>query len=391
MRNLKRRLFQAEEIYKQYNQEEPLLNFLKKFFSKNKKYGKNDRKEISDVLFGFFRSANLSKVVPFDFAAVIGILLQNEQHENLLEQIEETLEWKISSDYYSKTLEQKLDELSAIVKTPIKKHLFPFDLTLSANLNEIDILQRFYSQAHVFLRVVKRTDQVVAELLEANIESTQLGPNTLMVAANSKLEGLRSFIKGGFYIQDLASQKTETYFGAQENEKWWDACCGAGGKSILFKQRNPKTNLVASDVRPSILTNYNKRLSLLGFKPLEFQYNLETSQERPNNAPFDGILLDVPCSGSGTWRSNPEMLTQIFEDDIEDYAEKQLKLATAASKYVKPKGVLVYITCSVFKAENEDVVEKICTELGFRVDKMGLINEAEFNSGILFAARLIKV
>jgi 16S rRNA (cytosine967-C5)-methyltransferase len=109
------------------------------------------------------------------------------------------------------------------------------------------------------------------------------------------------------------------------------------------------------------------------------------------NYEFDGILLDAPCSGSGTWGRTPEMLYYFEKYKIENYVKLQKAIGAQVIKYLKPGKPLIYMTCSVFKAENEDVVNYLTENFDLKLEKMELIKGYESKADSMFVARLTKV
>ena len=104
------------------------------------------------------------------------------------------------------------------------------------------------------------------------------------------------------------------------------------------------------------------------------------------NAPFDVIIDDVPCTGSGTWGRNPEQLFYFDEARIGEYALLQRSIISNAVPHLKQGGALVYITCSVFKQENEENVAFIEQELGLKHVRSGSIPGYELKADSMFAA-----
>jgi 16S rRNA (cytosine967-C5)-methyltransferase len=103
---------------------------------------------------------------------------------------------------------------------------------------------------------------------------------------------------------------------------------------------------------------------------------------------FDGIICDVPCTGSGTWARTPESLYFFDPATLNTYTERGETILRNAVDYLKPDGRLIYITCSVFHAENEAVVEKVAKEKGLHIEQMQLINGIEQKADCLFVAVL---
>src|SRR5690606_14057840 len=108
-----------------------------------------------------------------------------------------------------------------------------------------------------------------------------------------------------------------------------------------------------------------------------------------NDTTFDGIIIDAPCSGSGTWGRTPEILTSFTEDKLKHYSELQKELLENAINYIKPGKPLIYITCSVYKQENEEQVEYLESK-GFKIEEMTYFEGASNGADTLFGARLIR-
>jgi len=103
---------------------------------------------------------------------------------------------------------------------------------------------------------------------------------------------------------------------------------------------------------------------------------------------FDGIILDAPCSGSGTWGRTPEMIAQFNPQKIEFFQKLQQNIARNVVKFLKPGKPLIYITCSAFKAENEDVVEFLVKELGLKLEEQQVLKGYTNKADTMFVARL---
>ena len=154
----------------------------------------------------------------------------------------------------------------------------------------------------------------------------------------------------------------------------------------------PSIELLVSDLRESVLLNLDERFRLAGIrkyhkKELDL---LRNNDQILHHYQFDGIILDAPCTGSGTWGRTPEMLTFFEERKINQFATIQKAIATNVIKYLKPGKPLVYITCSAFAAENEDVVNHLLETLPLTLEKMELIKGYQNNADTMFVARLIK-
>lgn len=183
-------------------------------------------------------------------------------------------------------------------------------------------------------------------------------PEALRIAnAKANLYGLDEFKKGLFELQDFSSQCIGLACSPKPGEMWWDACAGGGGKSLqLASLMKRKGSILATDIREYKLADLKKRAARAAFP------NIRTSEwngkkpDKRRQGIFDGVLVDSPCSSSGRWRRNPDARLIARKEWVDELSETQLSILESASSGVKPGGVLVYATCSMFHRENRDVV-----------------------------------
>lgn len=181
-------------------------------------------------------------------------------------------------------------------------------------------------------------------------------PEALAVTGGLNVYTLESFCSGRFEVQDLASQLIGLVCAPRPGQRWWDCCAGAGGKSLeLAALMNRKGTVVATDIRSYKLEDLRKRSRRAGFPNIEVR---EWDGASPKRANFDGVLVDAPCSCSGTWRRNPDGRWLLAEPELDELAALQLDILSKAAGAVKAGGVLVYATCSMFEAENLAVVKR---------------------------------
>ncbi|MEM4248460.1 MAG: RsmB/NOP family class I SAM-dependent RNA methyltransferase, partial [Candidatus Nanoarchaeia archaeon] len=132
-----------------------------------------------------------------------------------------------------------------------------------------------------------------------------------------------------------------------------------GGKSLqLSSMMKNKGTIVATDIREYKLDDLKKRARRAGISNIRTNYWNGNPPNPKKIHKFNGVLVDAPCSCSGTWRRNPDARWTTNKNEVSELADIQLKLLRNASIAVKESGTLVYATCSFFKKENEDVVEK---------------------------------
>jgi 16S rRNA (cytosine967-C5)-methyltransferase len=161
-------------------------------------------------------------------------------------------------------------------------------------------------------------------------------------------------------------------------------------KSLLLHELEPDIKLVVSDIRESILANLDERFQQAGLR--KYQKKLLDLTQNPDQEmhdyAFDGIILDAPCSGSGTWGRTPEMIAQFHPSKIEFFQRLQKAIVSNVTKFLKPGKPLIYITCSAFKNENEEVVEFLVKDLGLKLEEQMILPGYENKADTMFVARL---
>ncbi len=180
-------------------------------------------------------------------------------------------------------------------------------------------------------------------------------------AAHSALEitdGARRLRQSAAYragmveLQDAASQAVVEMLPLRDGMRVLDFCAGGGGKSLAMAAR-ARLSLFAHDAAPDRMNDLPARAERAGV-----QVNLISGEDVQQAAPFDIVLCDVPCSGSGAWRRSPEGKWRLSEAALQRLGEVQAGILQTASRLVADNGVLAYATCSVLRDENRDQIER---------------------------------
>jgi 16S rRNA (cytosine967-C5)-methyltransferase len=176
-----------------------------------------------------------------------------------------------------------------------------------------------------------------------------------VIATEAFREGrVRIQDEGSQLVAELASSKSKNL--DQKVKRILDCCAAPGGKTLILAERNPQANLIAMESSAPRLEQMRKRLAHLGGR---VECRLADATALTEEAIYDLVLADVPCSGTGTLGRNPEIRHRLRPDDLARQAEQQRAILTAALRAVRPGGRVVYSTCSLEPEENEQVVAAV--------------------------------
>jgi len=190
--------------------------------------------------------------------------------------------------------------------------------------------------------------------------------DTLMYLGKADLFRTPEFHAGDFELQDISSQAVGFVCAPEPRQTWWDACAGEGGKLLHLSDLMSNQGLIwASDRAEWRLRRLKRRTA----RAKVFNYRAalwDGGPKLPTKGKFDGVLIDAPCSGTGTWQRNPHARWTLLPSDVKELKKVQLKLLTHAANAVKPGGKIIYSVCSLARSESSDVVEEFENlKLGF--------------------------
>ena len=227
------------------------------------------------------------------------------------------------------------------------------------------VLEGFSEKAPTVIRVntaLTNTSDLIETLSVEGVTAKEnpLLAHSLVLENAGAIEKLRAFREGLFHVEDTAAQMAALAVEAQEGERILDCCAAPGGKSFTIAQAFQALEVTACDIyeqRVKLIEEGARRLHLSGINAMV----QDATVWNPSLGTFERVLCDVPCSGLGIIRSKPEIRYKSLEE-IKASSALQKQILTNAFRYVKPGGTLVYSTCTLRKAENEEVIESFLGE-----------------------------
>lgn len=214
-------------------------------------------------------------------------------------------------------------------------------------------LRSLQAPPRLWLRCKPGLREQVAESLGSCVVPEEPA-DALVYGGEKDLFHTAGFRNGSFEVQDVNSQRVGRICSPEPGQTWWDACAGEGGKTLLLSVLMRNKGLIwASDRAEWRLEKLKKRAARAG----AFNYRTvpwDGGNRPPTKTRFDGILIDAPCSGLGTWQRNPHARWTTTPTDVAELADRQLKLLRHAAPSLKPGGKLVYAVCTLTRRETTE-------------------------------------
>jgi len=273
---------------------------------------------------------------------------------------------------------------------------------LSEGINADAFARSMLVQPRLFIRIRPGKQKIVIDkLTAAGIEIKIINDECLSLANSTAVDRLIEMNKDAV-IQDRNSQLVlngvrDVISAEGQPISAWDCCAASGGKSILLWDiLQGKVHLTVSDIRESIISNLKKRFAAAGITGYRFfiadlAEGVAALHHQIIKSSNQLIICDAPCTGSGTWSRTPEQLYFFDPEQIAQYAERQRKIASAAISALAENGLFIYITCSVFKEENENVVEWLKEKFPLELLKMERLAGYDLQADSMFVALLRKI
>lgn len=215
----------------------------------------------------------------------------------------------------------------------------------------------------LWLRAKRGTGADVAAKLGDCIEGKGWLAESLEYRGDKDLFRTPEFHAGEFEVQDIASQLVGLLCNPQPGETWWDACAGEGGKTLHLSDLMQNKGMIwASDRSERRLVRLKQRAA----RAKAFNYRVapwDGSSKLPTKTKFDGVLIDAPCSGVGTWQRNPHARWTTTRGDVEELALIQQQLILNAAAAVKPGGKLIYAVCTLTTKETSEAANLCSPQL----------------------------
>ena len=248
-------------------------------------------------------------------------------------------------------------QVSDAVRADVPDWLYPtFTADLSGQAAAVlDVMQH---RAAVFLRVNLRQGTIAAAIDRLAVDAIEAIPHpqvktALQVIANArKLQTSQAYLVGLVELQDAASQAAVLRLPLRPGQRVLDYCAGGGGKSLAIADM-AEAKVFVHDVAPHRMADLPLRAARAGVNITSLSTDALKSQ-----LPFHLVLVDAPCSGSGTWRRTPDAKWRFGPADLAAALDAQAEILVQASQLVVPGGILAYATCSVLRAENQDQVRR---------------------------------
>ena len=237
-------------------------------------------------------------------------------------------------------------------------------------------------------RLKTRKEELKAILEKEGFKSEEgILEDFLILDKVNNIENLEPFKNGLFTVQDEVAGLSALVLEPKEQEILLDACSSPGGKTTyLAEMMKNKGEIFAFDVyehRTKLVEENSKRL---GINIIKTKVNDASCYNEDYKNKFDKILLDVPCLGIGVLKRKPDIKWQKKKEDIEEISKLQFEILDICSKYLKPGGEIVYSTCSAFKKENRDIIEKFLGKnSNFKLDNLyNILNGKIYNKNKFF-------
>lgn len=332
-------LLQALHAFEE--QDLPLDVFLNNYYRTHKAIGSKDRAFLNETIYALIRWK--------------GLLDAYEYPPYSWEKRFETLQ------KHSLDILRSKDTLKAQDKVSFPEWLY-FRLKEQygeATANQICLVSNTEAPPTIRVNRIKSNREMLLEALQKYDHAipTKLSPYGIVFSKRLNYFEIPEFNAGHFEIQDEGSQLLADLVNPKENDQVLDFCAGSGGKTLAFAHKmQGKGQIYLHDIRKKALQQAKKRLKKAGIQNAQILLP-DSANLKKLKGKMQWVLVDAPCSGTGTLRRNPDMKWKLNEEMIQRWVGMQRTIFEQALSYLAPKGSIVYGTCSLLDSENEKQIE----------------------------------
>ena len=355
-----------DSLHSIFNEKKPADKVLRSVLKRDKRWGSRDRSFIAETTYDIVRWKRLYQEIaevkpPFDrdnlfrlfvvWATLRGILLPD---------------WKQFEGKPTRKIKGRFDALSKVrvLRESIPDWLDALGLEAHGKEQWTKELHELNRQAEVVLRTntLKTSRKDLAQILKVEEIDTKLAgetPEGLILTQRSNVFTTSAFKSGLFEVQDINSQRVAHYAQVKPGMRVIDACAGAGGKSLhLSALMENKGQIIALDIFTNKLEELKRRARRNGAHNIETRLIDSRKTIKKLQSSADLVLIDAPCTGTGVLKRNPDAKWKLSQEFLEEVTKTQQNILFDYSAMVKPKGTLIYATCSILPQENQEQVKQ---------------------------------
>ena len=343
------------------NSKYPVDQILTRYLRERRFIGSKDRRYITEMIFRICRNQLhynelIGQEKPSPRALALADLVIHQQHSPEEMFVKEPYAPTPLNKQEREVLEklQQPAEVSEAAQYNLQPEIFEKLQTTYADWS--DLMQSLDQDPTVDLRANtarNSREEVAAKLKQQGLEAqlTKYSKYGLKLAKRGNIKNTGSWKSGVIDVQDEAAQIAVSLCASLNPAMALDYCAGAGGKSLaLATIMGDRIKVTAFDVDRDRLDNLAPRQKRLKLRKITTTPNI--------SGKYDLVMADVPCSGSGTWRRNPDQVWQLTAARLKEYSTLQQQILQEATEFVKPGGHLAYMTCSIFPEENQNQLEE---------------------------------
>ena len=355
-----------DSLHSIFNEQKPADKVLRSVLKRDRRWGSRDRSFIAETTYDIVRWKRLYQEIaevkpPFDrdnlfrlfvvWATLRGILLPD---------------WKQFEGKPTRKIKGRFDALSKVrvLRESIPDWLDALGLEAHGKEQWTKELHELNRQAEVVLRTntLKTSRKDLAQTLKVEEIDTKLAgetPEGLILTQRSNVFTTSAFKSGLFEVQDINSQRVAHYAQVKPGMRVIDACAGAGGKSLhLSALMENKGQIIALDIFQNKLEELKRRARRNGAHNIETRLIDSRKTIKKLQSSADLVLIDAPCTGTGVLKRNPDAKWKLSQEFLEEVTKTQQNILFDYSAMVKPKGTLIYATCSILPQENQEQVKQ---------------------------------